>query len=1048
MAAFLALCLCALGSFLAFKLTQRGDPAAPTRNSEVSEDRSERAAERAVSTTQEPRDESPPPPPKRAKEKARAPRRTTSEEGSAAAAPAQLRIHGIVTDPETAALENVVVRWIPASASELERRRNDGAITGATEDRSGLPPNLRRALDKSVSATTDAMGHFELYVPVDPMERGSVVLASTTGFTTEIERLGDTAPSDRGSENQDRLAAVEYDVTSADDEGAGGGETAETAGDEPAGNETREGGVSALELTFQLKPASSISGSVIGAGGGEAAQGVPVHAITIDPDKPAMLAKLSADAPMGWVREDGSYLLQGLPPGDYHVLPKPDGSTYAPTVTAKRIALEAATDVTDVDFELRRGGTLAGRVEGPDGEPLAGVRCSVQPTDLATSTLSGDVERIQFFGGKTTTSDGDGSFEFGGLPLEASYRVAAHLKEWAPSSSQPVKLTESEPVGEVTISLIRGHSVSGRVTFADGAPAVGIEVRAMPNLSDFMGAQGSGEATSESDETGAFKIDHIAPGTVWLTAGKLRPEDFFDSERRLEVKVVDADVSGVRLTIPSKTTEHVKLSGIVVDDLGAPVEKARVGLQKSGAIPGMLSSESAESTADGRFEITVDDPTSAFKLRATKSGYSASELNGATAGTEIRLQLVRHGTIRGRVVSAQGDPPPLGGRVTVLPEDGSSEIESFLQLAQGNASEGGVALATDGTFSVPAPAGRVVVRASVPGFAPGESGAVRVVPGEESSTVDVVVTAGAIVSGTVRLRGGDPISGAAVRVSLDTDKSSASLAKMMPEIFGKLNDVATTGDDGTFLMKHLPPGDYVVTADHEDYAPSASVRIKLAQDQELEVRPLTLTRGASIGGRIVEDDKPLGGMLVQLMGDGPILRAMAGADGGFRFDKLRTGNYILTVMDLAGMQKGRMRLKSLPITLADEEATELEVTYGTGVKVSGTVEGVPLTGMQLVTLRRPGGPLPEELDPLDSKSTFEATRYQVGTGLVKPDGTYEIEDVPPGQYILEVPAMPDDPSNFAAYKDLDRTPRVRKTIDVKEKDVKLDVKASRARKSR
>ena len=52
---------------------------------------------------------------------------------------------------------------------------------------------------------------------------------------------------------------------------------------------------------------------------------------------------------------------------------------------------------------------------------------------------------------------------------------------------------------------------------------------------------------------------------------------------------------------------------------------------------------------------------------------------------------------------------------------------------------------------------------------------------------------------------------------------------------------------------------------------------------------------------------------------------------------------------------------------------------------------------------------------------------------------YEIPDIEPGAYIIEVAKMPDDPTDMAAYEKMDRTPPFRKEITVEKKYLELDI---------
>ena len=113
--------------------------------------------------------------------------------------------------------------------------------------------------------------------------------------------------------------------------------------------------------------------------------------------------------------------------------------------------------------------------------------------------------------------------------------------------------------------------------------------------------------------------------------------------------------------------------------------------------------------------------------------------------------------------------------------------------------------------------------------------------------------------------------------------------------------------------------------------------------------------------------------------------------------------------------------------------------FGIGYRVYGTIKGLQPAPMRMVTLRRPGGPAPEDVNPTDMKAAVAANRYQGGMGFVTGEGSYEIADVAPGEYILEVPKMPKDPTDLEAYAKMDRTPYFRKEITVREEDLELDI---------
>ena len=122
------------------------------------------------------------------------------------------------------------------------------------------------------------------------------------------------------------------------------------------------------------------------------------------------------------------------------------------------------------------------------------------------------------------------------------------------------------------------------------------------------------------------------------------------------------------------------------------------------------------------------------------------------------------------------------------------------------------------------------------------------------------------------------------------------------------------------------------------------------------------------------------------------------------------------------------------VELEAGEERDVEITFGGGYSVAGRVENATPGKMLLVQLRAKGGLGPEEYDPFDMAEASKAARYVRGVGMVRPDGTFTLRDVAPGEYILEVPPMPDNIMDMQAYSEMDRTPLYRATITVEEEN--------------
>ena len=92
----------------------------------------------------------------------------------------------------------------------------------------------------------------------------------------------------------------------------------------------------------------------------------------------------------------------------------------------------------------------------------------------------------------------------------------------------------------------------------------------------------------------------------------------------------------------------------------------------------------------------------------------------------------------------------------------------------------------------------------------------------------------------------------------------------------------------------------------------------------------------------------------------------------------------------------------------------------------------------MALLRVPGGMGPEDYDPLDMKAAIQAGKYQRGFAMIQTDGTFQMLDIDPGEYIIEIPRLPQNMMDMDAYSRMDRTPRYRATIQVTDKGADLE----------
>ncbi|MEI7057587.1 carboxypeptidase-like regulatory domain-containing protein [Nocardioides sp. CCNWLW239] len=208
-----------------------------------------------------------------------------------------------------------------------------------------------------------------------PVPGATVTLTRPDGTTATT-----TTGTDGGYLFDDNVAGPGYSVTLTVPDGYTAGPDGTTRSDITIDD------APVTDQDFTVNQLAGVSGTVTG--GGNGLGGVQVR-----------LVPAGGGEPITTVTDgDGNYLLDGVPPGDYTAeIDAPEGYSGA---TSRPVTV-AAADVTGVDFDLTRPGTIVGRVtDASTGEPVAGVTVTVDGPD----------------GPVTATTDGAGGYVVEDLP--------------------------------------------------------------------------------------------------------------------------------------------------------------------------------------------------------------------------------------------------------------------------------------------------------------------------------------------------------------------------------------------------------------------------------------------------------------------------------------------------------------------------------------------------------------------------------------------------------------------------------------------------------
>jgi hypothetical protein len=262
----------------------------------------------------------------------------------------------------------------------------------------------------------------------------------------------------------------------------------------------------------------------------------------------------------------------------------------------------------------------------------------------------------------------------------------------------------------------------------------------------------------------------------------------------------------------------------------------------------------------------------------------------------------------------------------------------------------------------------------------------------------------------------------------------------------QFNRSVATDNDGRYELTGLPAGRYrlfvnkagFVSLEYGQARPfEAGKPLDITTDQVMERIDFSLPRGSAITGRITDEfGDPITDAQVQALryqyvnGERQLVDAgrMAQTDdlGAYRIFGLMPGDYIIRASMRSNMMPGPRG--------AETEQTGYPGTYYPGVadvgqaqtvtavlgqevssigfpliparlsRVSGTVvgsDGRPLAGAMVMIRMRggPGGPLRMNMG-------------NIGGGQVSPDGTFQLANVPPGEYVLEVQERPQNARNL------------------------------------
>lgn len=643
-----------------------------------------------------------------------------------------------------------------------------------------------------------------------------------------------------------------------------------------------------------------------------------------------------------------------VPPASYDVLAEAEGFSFD---VIQRFVVQKDTRAS-LDFSLRPGLSITGRVTDTAGEPVAGARVGCFLWGVFTSFPS-------------CTTDADGAFHLKGLKPGQYFLFAA-------TPDRGSKEQRNVAAGTEGLAIVLDPGVAVAIAVKDkatGQPVTRFGVRPYRPIPFAYQFSPLFEVVAED---GIFRTN--------------LPETQYGAE-------ISADgyslvtIDSVPLGTPEPHLVELEPAGVVHGrvvsrDTREPVVGAQVYVQREGFPPSPYKDQQTTTDHGGVFVLDRLAPTR-LTLRIAHVDNSTQDFQGVSPeprGADgalppvVEFALGSGGRIEGRVTGPDG--VPLVGQTMQLSGVGFEFSSSRTVLT----AEHGVYVFRN---VPPGDKYRVTIGEFVPGR-PSQSRSDFTVREGETTTVDFVPEAGGMaVRGRVT-RAGAPVG--EVMVSLQSESGSGSLLQ------------ARAGADGTFVFEAVQPGKYLVTSQRGGIGRAQVVVTADAPPPEVEI---VLPTG-SIVGKVVDalTKAPIDGVYVecervttegssnlsrlsQAWGDNDSSRG----DGSFHLDGLEAGDYIVRAMHdghgtevieavvSAPKEDGTIPTSTVTIEMGAVGLLTGRVTDAGGVPVDGVTvrvfdhRGREQTFVSLVKSRGDGHYTQATLKPGRYRVRFERSGY-------------------------------------------------------------------------
>ncbi len=549
---------------------------------------------------------------------------------------------------------------------------------------------------------------------------------------------------------------------------------------------------------------------------------------------------------------DGQYTISGLSPGEYSVIAAIERTAYRVT---KELPFKKATITTpdqvisNVDFQLDKGGVVWGYITTPDKDPVAASVILCTSDSVLSQAITAMVRKAPPL--STNSKKEDGYYELLGVPLNQPWRLHVTADSNAPQLADTFVLTNRQKEARVDVFMFTGTNVYGQVVDNKGKGVPDAHVLCIPGFGQILSPLDSPQVVREtnSDNEGYFAVEQLPAGSYQVLAQKegykfaLRGEPLQSDGYR--------EIKNFRVVLENIEAGKYAVFGTVRSASGDGLSGAKVTLSGLGteSLQGVGRDTTTES--GGKFRLEGVE-IGKYVLRAEMDGYSPKTLPQVLLDQPNTIIMQTSSQVRGRVLVKDTNTAPENGytvRATRV-DGGDQEDGGFLSLITSESEFQHSEHYNDpqGNYALTLSEGTWQVEGSATGLTP-KRVSVTLAAGDVKDDVDIYLTQdGGTVSGHLQMSDGKSPQGANVSL-LEASNISQALTDFAQAGGERTSQVA---EDGFFSFDQLPEGTYYAIARHPAYPQAMSEIIMLGADSTVDDVVIRMGPGGTLEGFVYE----------------------------------------------------------------------------------------------------------------------------------------------------------------------------------------------------